>query len=155
MTAEYIFRPATIADTELIADQRYLMFAEMGMDTDILAKARVHYVPWLAERLSNGIYQGILVEYKQEVIAGAGIWLAMSAPLPQVNSSDHRRGNIVNVYTHPEHRRKGIARELMNRLISFAKAEGYPVLLLHASDAGRSMYESMGFQDAHELRLLL
>lgn len=155
MTADYTFRRATIADTEIIADHRYLMFAEMGMDEDQLAKARVHYVPWLAERLSNGIYTGILTEHNQAVIAGAGMWVGMGAPLPNLASSDHRRASIVNVYTYPDHRRKGLARELMKQLLDIAREEGYPVITLHASDAGRPLYESMGFQNTNELRILL
>ena len=155
MTSEYTFRTATVADTECIADQRYLMFAEMGMDTEMLAKARVHYVPWLVERLSNGIYTGTLVESDAIVIAGAGIWVGMGAPLPTLHSSDHRRASIVNVYTHPDHRRRGLARQLVSRLIDFAREENYPIITLHASDAGRALYESMGFRNTNELRLQL
>ena len=155
MTADYIFRHATLADTETIADHRYLMFAEMGMDVEMLAQARVHFVPWLVERLSNGSYIGILVECERQVISGAGLWVSMGAPLPALHSSDHRRATIVNVYTHPDHRRKGLARQLMNRLINIAREEGYPVVQLHASEAGRPLDESMGFRPTNELRLLL
>lgn len=153
MSTEYIFRKATIADTETIADHRYLMFAEMGYDKTQLAKARVHYTPWLAERLSNGVYTGIFVECDETIVAGAGMWVGMGAPLPALASSDHRRGHVVNVYVYPEHRRKGLARQLMQRLLDIAREEGYPVVLLHASGAGRALYESMGFQNTNELSL--
>jgi len=156
MTANYIYRNATISDTSLIADQRYLMFSEIGkIDDEMLAKARIPYEPWLAERLSKGSYHGILVECDGQVIAGAGMWVGMSAPLPSLGTSDHRRAHIVNVYTHPDHRRQGIAKELMNRLLEIARREGYPVIDLHASDAGRRLYESMGFRATNELRLMM
>jgi ribosomal protein S18 acetylase RimI-like enzyme len=155
MTPDYIFRRATIADTETIADHRTWMFAEMGMDTDILAQTRKIYVPWLAERLSNRNYIGILIEYQQEVIAGAGIWVAIGAPLPTLPITDHRRANIVNVYTNPEHRRKGLARQMMTRLLDIARENGYPIAQLHASDAGRPLYESIGFSNTNEFRLVL
>lgn len=156
MTADYTFRRATIADTEIIAEHRYLMFAEIGkVDEDLLTEAHVHYAPWLAERLSNGIYTGILVEHHQDVVAGAGMWVMMGAPLPNLISSDHRRASIVNVYTHPDHRRKGLARQMMNQLLDIARQEGYPVVTLHASDAGRPLYESMGFRNTNELSLVL
>jgi ribosomal protein S18 acetylase RimI-like enzyme len=155
MTIDYIFRRATITDTETIADHRTMMFAEMGMDVDMLNQNRDYYEPWLAERLSNGNYTGILVECEQQVVAGAGLWVSMGAPLPTLQSSDHRRANIVNVYTQPDHRRKGLARQLMDQLIDIAREERYPVLQLHASDAGRPLYESMGFRNTNELRLVL
>jgi len=155
MTADYTFRQATIADTETIADHRTLMFAEIGIDMDTLIQNRDYYVPWLAERLSNGIYTGILVDFKQEIIAGAGLWVAYGAPLPTLHSSDLRRANIVNVYTHPEHRRKGLARQMMTQLLNIARKEGLPAAQLHASDAGRPLYESMGFNNTNEFRLFL
>lgn len=155
MTTDYTFRRATIADTGTIADHRTMMFAEMGMDNDMLIENRDYYEPWLAERLSNGKYIGILVECEQQVIAGAGLWVSMGAPLPTLQSSDHRRVTIVNVYTQPDHRRKGLARQLMTRLIDIAHEEKYPVLQLHASGAGRPLYESMGFLNTNELRLVL
>ena len=155
MTSNYTFRKASIADTETIADHRYLMFAEMGMDTAQLTKARIHYTPWLAERLSNGVYTGLLAECEGEIVAGAGMWVSLGAPLPTLASADFRRAHVVNVYVYPEHRRKGLARQLMNRLLDLAREDGYPVVLLHASDAGRSLYESLGFQNTNELRIVL
>ena len=156
MTTDYTFRHATIADTEIIADHRTLMFAEIGKVTlDTLKQNREYYVPWLAERLSNGNYTGILVEYEQAVIAGAGLWVAIGAPLPTLQSSDLRRANIVNVYTHPDHRRKGLARQMMTQLLDIARQEGYPVAQLHASNAGRPLYESMGFNNTNEFRLFV
>jgi len=156
MTADYIFRDATLADTETIADHRTLMFAEIGKVTlETLNENRHYYVPWLAERLSNGNYTGVLVEYEQEVIAGAGLWIAIGAPLPNLQSTDLRRANIVNVYTHPDHRRKGLARQMMTWLLDIARKGGYPTVQLHASDAGRPLYETMGFSNTNEFRLFL
>lgn len=155
MTTDYVFRPATIADTEIIADHRTWMFAEIGIDMETLTQNRAYYVPWLVERLSNGNYTGILIEYEQEVIAGAGLWVAIGAPLPILHSHDLRRANIVNVYTHPNHRRKGLARLMMKRLLEIAHEAKYPLALLHASDAGRPLYESMGFRNTNEFSLFL
>ena len=155
MTTDYTFRRATIADTETIADHRTWMFAEIGIDMATLTENRAYYTPWLAERLSNGNYIGILVECEQEVIAGAGLWIAIGAPLPTLHSHDLRRANIVNVYTHPDHRHKGLAREMMARLLDIAREAGYPIAQLHASDAGRPLYESMGFNNTNEFRLFL
>lgn len=150
----YQFRPATIADTELITYQRIEMFADMGMDRDLLNKTHENYKPWLAERLSNGIYQGILVECEGQVIAGAGYWIMQGAPLPNLDSADMRRASIVNVFTEPDYRRQGLARQLMDRLLEQIKSQNIPVVLLHASDKGRPLYESMGFKNTNEFRLM-
>lgn len=153
--SEYQFRLAKLEDAETICDHRYAMFADMGMEADMLALARPHYLPWLQERLENGIYSGIMVEYEGEIIAGAGMWVVHLAPMPMLHSSDTRRGSIVNVYTHPDHRRKGLARQMVDRLIEIAREQGLLMLVLHASDTGRPLYESMGFHETHEMRLFL
>ena len=49
------------------------------------------------------------------------------------------------VLTHPEYRRQGLARRLMEDAISGAEREGIRTLKLDATDEGRPLYESLGF----------
>jgi GNAT superfamily N-acetyltransferase len=58
----------------------------------------------------------------------------------------------VNVYTQPEWRGQGIARALMNVLMEWAVGQGSDRLVLHASDAGRPLYLSLGFEATNEMR---
>lgn len=152
----YTTRLTTLDDLDIIIDHRYLMFAEIGkVDVEMLKKTSAIYAPWLEEFITAGNYIGIFAEYEGEIVAGAGMWLTLGAPLPTLHSSDHRRANIVNVYTHPDHRRKGLARQLVEDLINIAREKEFPVVQLHASDAGRPLYESMGFRTTNELQLML
>jgi len=41
---------------------------------------------------------------------------------------------------------------LMHRLLGWAQAEGYDRVSLHASDAGRALYASLGFRPTNEMR---
>ena len=59
------------------------------------------------------------------------------------------------MYTDPAHRRRGLARRLMETMIAWARAEGHATLYLHASDEGRGLYESLGFAPTNEMRLVL
>jgi GNAT superfamily N-acetyltransferase len=65
------------------------------------------------------------------------------------------RATILNVYTDPEYRRRGIARLLMETMIDWCKRKGLARVNLHASDAGRHLYESLGFEPSNEMRLKL
>ena len=79
-----------------------------------------------------GRYRGWLAETAEgRVIAGVGIaiyaWPGSPAdPAP-------RRGWVINVYTEPEFRRRGIALRLMNTLVEWCRAEGFGSVALHAS----------------------
>ena len=87
------------------------------------------------------------------VVAGAGLWL-MDWPAHMLGSSG-RRGNILNVYTEPSFRRRGLARKLIEAALDWCKANGIDFVILHASPEGRALYESLGFQASNEMRIRL
>ena len=56
---------------------------------------------------------------------------------------------IYAVATHPEHRGKGLCRQLMDRTHAVLKQQGYAAAMLRPADSGlRRMYETMGYRDA-------
>ena len=65
------------------------------------------------------------------------------------------RGRIVNVFTEPNWRRRNVATLLLQRIIDWSRAENLDRLTLHASDAGRALYQRLGFVDTNEMRLSL
>lgn len=72
---------------------------------------------------------------------------------------DGKTGTILNVYTKPEYRKKGIAGELIRLLISDAEKMGLDFVELKATDAGYNLYKSIGFEDViskyHNMKILL
>jgi GNAT superfamily N-acetyltransferase len=66
-----------------------------------------------------------------------------------------RRATILNVYTYPEFRRRGIARQLMGTMIDWCRDQGLAVVYLHASPDGRPLYEALGFEPTAEMRFKL
>lgn len=58
---------------------------------------------------------------------------------------DPRCGFIFNVYTAPAHRKRGLARLLMDAMHAWGRAEGLERVVLNASAAGLPIYESMGY----------
>ena len=55
-------------------------------------------------------------------------------------------GTVLNVFTYPEYRKKGIATELLKRLIEEAKAQNVSYIELSATESGKPLYEKLGFQ---------
>jgi GNAT superfamily N-acetyltransferase len=60
------------------------------------------------------------------------------------------------MYTLPEHRGRGIATVLFERLLDEARERGYKKISLHATDMGRPIYEKFGFSGVdNEMELKL
>jgi GNAT superfamily N-acetyltransferase len=153
----YTIRLAAASDAAVIAHHRVSMFRDMGevpsqtLAAELLKASQAE----LAALLQEGSYVGWLaVGARDEVLAGAGVHikptlprithegLVATGPLPLA----------VNVYTEPGSRRLGIARALMQAMMEWARAQGFDRLLLHASDAGRPLYRSLGFLPTNEMR---
>jgi ribosomal protein S18 acetylase RimI-like enzyme len=148
-------RPATVDDAPTIALHRRSMFRDMGYrDESALDSMAAKFLPWLQAKLVSREYLSWLaVTSSGSIAAGAGLWL-MDWPAHMVGMSP-RRGNIVNVYTEPGFRRRGFARGLTQAAIEWCRSNGIDYVILHASDEGRALYESLGFRSSNEMRIKL
>lgn len=157
-TMIYRIRHATRSDSAIIAHHRVAMFQDMGevptaaLSSELLLTSTAA----LAALFRAGSYVGWLaIDAAERVIGGAGAHVK-----PQLPRVSHDGAGVavmpvalvVNVYTEPAWRRKGIARALMQRIMEWAAAEGMDRVLLHASDAGRPLYQSLGFVPTNEMR---
>jgi GNAT superfamily N-acetyltransferase len=145
-------RRATVADAGVIAHHRAGMFRDMGRVT--LEEARLVEAASrerTARDLASGVYRGWLAEIGAEVVAGAGVVLHDYDP---AITTLHGRPTayILNVYTEPAYRRRGVAGRLIREILTWCAAHDIPRASLHASAAGRAVYERIGFSDTNELR---
>jgi ribosomal protein S18 acetylase RimI-like enzyme len=152
---KFVIRPATPDDLPLIVFQRRAMFEDMGVhDRAALDAMNAAFFEWLKGKIARGEYRGwFVVNDRGKVLAGAGIWLQESLPSPRDTSM--RRAYVMNVYTAPDFRRQGHARRLMETVMDFVRTQGIRTVILHASEAGRSLYESLGLQSTNEMRIVL
>jgi GNAT superfamily N-acetyltransferase len=130
------------------------MFEDMGTVNQATIEAQeTRFQDWLRERLENGRYQGwFAVNADGAVVAGAGVWLLDWPPGP--TGIAPFRGYILNVYTEPAYRKRGLAHSLIKTIIEWCHEQDIYAISLHASDQGRPVYESLGFVSTNEMRLL-
>ena len=57
-----------------------------------------------------------------------------------------RLGLLSSMYTNPNYRRRGIAKELLNRVVEEARAYGCGAVHITASDMGVKLYTAYGFK---------
>jgi ribosomal protein S18 acetylase RimI-like enzyme len=157
MKEEITIRAATLDDVATIIHQRHQMFVDMGI-TDGAGLARMDSVfeSWVRDRLASGEYAGWLATTRSHAgiersVAGAG--LLIYDWVPSVFDPLGRRGYVLNVYTDPAYRGRGLARKLVDRTLDHARAQGLYVVSLHASEMGRTIYESLGFGPTNEMRI--
>jgi GNAT superfamily N-acetyltransferase len=129
------------------------MFIDMGYREAEVDAMSIRFHPWLRKKMESNEYLAwFALAPDSSIAAGLGLWL-MDWP-PHVVASGQWRGNIVNVYTEPGHRRRGMARALMQVALEWCAANQVGAVILHSSEEGRPLYESLGFQATNEMRLI-
>lgn len=148
-------------DAPVIAWHRARMFQDMGEISraafdGLLGESRT----WTERALAKGEYIGWFGVPKSnpEVIAGgAGVQLRQVPPHPCRPPKDGafakgKHAIVLNVFTEPEWRRRGLALLLMKEILGWARTEQLDQLVLHASSEARRLYERMGFVATNEMR---
>lgn len=152
---EISIRQATPQDAEIIAHHRRAMFAEMGWDDPAeLDVMQATFIPYAQRALASGLYLGWLACLEDgQVVAGGGL-IAHEWPT-RPGDPNMRRAYILNVYTEPGYRQRGLARHIMDDILDWCRAQGFKTVSLHASKFGRPLYEAMGFEPTNEMRIKL
>lgn len=160
-SGEFIIRRATTEDAPVVAHHRARMFQDMGeisaavFDDFVIASRE-----WTERALANGEYVGWLAspkDQRDDIVAGAGVQLRQVPPHPCRPAragafATGRHAIVLNVFTEPEWRKRGIAVQLMEEVLRWARAEKLDRLVLHASAQARSLYDRMGFVPTNEMR---
>src|SRR5687767_10630195 len=143
-------RLAQVEDAPAIAWHRARMFQDMGMVSPVTFDAlRKEARLWTERALENGEYLGWLGMPKglPEMIAGgAGVQLRQVPPHPfrpprEGAVAKGKHAIVLNVFTEPEWRQRGLAKLLMEEILCWARTEQLDELVLHASDEARRLYE--------------
>jgi GNAT superfamily N-acetyltransferase len=151
MNPEYRIRRATVEDAPVIARHRAAMFRDMGdVSGDDVARIANASVFLLRQMITERRFLGWLAERQGEVVAGGGLMISQLLPRPGAIEGGVQ-ALILNVYCEPEHRGRGLARALMAAMLEWCKRERIAKVVLHASQDGRPLYESLGFVQTNEM----
>lgn len=159
MTPPLSVRRATPEDAALLAEHRVAMFRDMGsIDPRSIPDLREASLAYFTSAVATAEYVAWLAcdpHTPDVIVAGAGVMLRPMLPRPAPKGDRvliGSEGIVMNVYTEPGWRRRGIARQMMREIIDWAPAAGIVRLVLHASREGQALYLSMGFTPTNELR---
>ena len=145
-------RRATPDDAPTITAQRHQMFADNELTTEARYKEMdLTFEPWVRERLTDGRYVGLFLEENTTILAACGIFY-MDFP-PHYLDPNPIRAYLLNFYTAPEARGRGLATQLLQHAVDECKKANVQVITLHASKFGKPIYEKFGFTQNNEMIL--
>jgi len=148
-------RVATAADIPLLVRHRRMMWWDMGRRNEaalrLMEQAAMEYFP---AAIADGSYRGFLATIGDGTVVGGG-GIVISRWPGSLGQRQPLRAMILNMYVEREYRRRGIARTLMQTMITWCRENGFVSVGLHASDEGRPLYEQLGFEPTNEMRLTL
>lgn len=153
MSEPILVREATADDIPEILRHRRAMFEDMSVgDPASLGQMVALAESYLRETIALRHYRGwFAITPAGEIAGGIGVLIQSSPPRPWDLRS--QRPYLLNLYVYPARRRQGIARLLVQTSLDWCRSEGFVVVSLHASEFGRPLYESLGFESTNEMRL--
>ena len=156
MKSNFIWKRATESDIEELVNTRIIVLrAANKLSDDIdMSKVKEESYRYYKEFLAAGEHIAYLV-YDDNIFIGAG-GVSFYKVMPTYHNSTGRKAYIMNMYTVPEYRRKGIAFKTLDLLVNEVRKKGILQISLEATAAGRPLYEKYGFrQMADEMELIL
>ena len=136
-----IYRKLTEKDLDTFISMRITQLREEGATDEMdLSPALMDYYQ---RHLANGTFVSWLALDGDKIIGTSG--MSFVEKPPYFGCPTGRIGLLSSMYTNPDYRRKGIARELLRRVVEEARAYGCGTVQITASDMGVLLYSDFGF----------
>jgi GNAT superfamily N-acetyltransferase len=132
-----------------LAEDKLDVFIQMRIKQlrDEGATEEIDLVPALQDYYTRHMADGTFVSWLamdgDRIVGTSGISFVEKPPYFGCPSG--RIGLLSSMFTEPEYRRRGIARELLSRVVEEAKAYGCGTVQITASDMGVLLYTAFGF----------
>ena len=135
------YRKLTEEDLDAFISMRIVQLREEGAteDIDLVPALRDYY----HRHLSDGTFVSWLALDGDKIIGTSG--MSFVEKPPYFGCPSGKLGLLSSMFTDPDYRRKGIAIELLGRVIKEARDYGCGAVQITASDMGTKLYSAYGF----------
>ena len=111
------------------------------------AKEEINLAPALKQyymrHLADGTFVSWLAFDRDKIIGTSG--MSFVEKPPYFGCPSGKIGLLSSMFTNPDYRRKGIAKELLSRVVNEAREYGCGTVQITASDMGVKLYTDFGF----------
>jgi GNAT superfamily N-acetyltransferase len=143
------YRKAGHAEVGALVDLR-IDFMRIVKDSGL--KGEEEWRAELSSRFAADLGSGALVAWicldGRNVVAASGLACPASSGARAELALGPGEALVLNMFTRPAYRRRGIASELLGRTIAEARSRRLSALRLQSTDEGRPIYVRAGFRDA-------
>ena len=140
-----VYKRATLADLDILTETRIeVLRAANRLDASAdMTQVERATLAYYRSALADGSHTAYLV-FDRDVFVGAG-GVSYYAVMPTYHNPTGRKAYIMNMYTRPAYRRRGIAARTLDLLVQDARGRGVHAISLEATSMGRPLYEAYGF----------
>lgn len=136
---------ATEQDAAIMADYRAQFLIELlgPQKNETIQELIQRLEVYFRTAIHNHSYIGWLAKDGDEVVSVGGMVTRMQPG--NFKNPSGRTGYIMNMYTVPAYRRRGICKNILDKLIETGKIMGITAFELHATKDGEPIYQKSGF----------
>lgn len=140
------YHRATIDDLDALVETRIrtLRAANNLPESETMPDVRENTRAYYSAALADGSHVAYLVYDGDAIIATGGVTFYNLMPMYVLKTG--KSAYIMNMYTHPDYRRRGIAWKTLSLLVDEVRERGLISVGLEATDMGKPMYEKYGFK---------
>ncbi|MEN8117915.1 MAG: GNAT family N-acetyltransferase [Bacteroidota bacterium] len=123
----------------------YLAELQGERDENYKLKVKKELTEYFIKMISEGSYKAVVAQSGIHPLSYGGL-IVKRIP-GDFNKTSYLEGEIMNMYTIPEARRKGISSLILKALLQIAKESGMSKVALHTSKDGEKLYRKFGFSE--------
>lgn len=140
------YHKATPTDVEILVDNRMLFALELSgaQPQEAIDALKIQTTAYFSKATSENTCISFIAKCGNEV-AGIGSVMVREQPGNFKNPSG-KWGYIMNMYTVPAFRRKGVCKGILNALVEDGLKSGITAFELHATKEGELVYAQNGFE---------
>ena len=136
------YKKLTEKELDIFIDMRINQLREEGATEDYILIPNLN--DYYKRHLSDGTFVSWLALDGNKIIGTSG--MSFVEKPPYFGCPSGKIGLLSSMFTNPDYRRKGIAKELLSRVVNEAKEYGCGTIQITASDMGVKLYTDFGFE---------
>ncbi|MCD7935460.1 MAG: GNAT family N-acetyltransferase [Tannerellaceae bacterium] len=136
-----------IRDMDVLTNLRFAFLSEMSsVPEEEWVSVKSQLRSYFERHIRRDDFVALGVSLAGEIVSCA--FLIVDERPGSLSSPNGLTGTILNVFTYPQYQRKGFGLAVMEAIIEESKERNLSVLSLSSTEAGKRLYEKLGFKES-------